>query len=128
MTRERRNNLLRVLLGAGLYALDPLREQVASRLDDIKERARDRYDRAEDRVSTLADRLRGRESHLWNNAAWMLAGVGVGVGMGMLLAPASGEETRTRINDKVQRMSDQVRERMSPESRTSRPASSSYGT
>jgi gas vesicle protein len=35
------------------------------------------------------------------------------VGAGLLLAPASGEETRNSIGEKVQDISDKVKERMS---------------
>jgi len=41
------------------------------------------------------------------------AGVGVGIGAGLLLAPASGEEIRNSIGEKVQDISDKVKGRMS---------------
>jgi gas vesicle protein len=39
------------------------------------------------------------------------AGIGVGVGAGLLLAPSSGTELRTSINDKVQEIGNKVRNR-----------------
>jgi hypothetical protein len=124
MRRDNRSNLLRLLLGAGLYVLDPLRDRLADRLDDIGERAQDAYEGAADRLGSMRDRIRGRESSPWTNVAWLLVGTGVGVGLGMLFAPASGEETRSNISDKVQKAGDKVRERFSP---PPKPASGTYG-
>jgi gas vesicle protein len=41
----------------------------------------------------------------------LLIGVGVGVGVGLLIAPASGEETRTDIANKISGFSEKVRDR-----------------
>jgi len=106
MRGNTRNNLLKVLLGAGLYMLDPMRERFSDRLDDLSERAHDTYESA-------LDRLRGRRTSSWNSAMWALLGVGVGVGVGMLLAPASGEETRSTLSDKAQEVGGRVRGRFS---------------
>lgn len=124
MRRDTRSNLLRLLLGAGLYVLDPLRDRLSERLDDIGERAQDAYEGAADRISSMTDRIRGRQSDHWANVAWLLVGAGVGVGLGMLFAPASGEETRSNLSEKVQKAGDKVRERFSPQPR---PASGTYG-
>ncbi len=124
MRRDTRSNLLRLLLGAGLYLLDPLRDRLSERLDDISERAQDVYEGAADRVSSITHRMRGRQSDPWANITWLLIGAGVGVGLGVLLAPASGEETRSNISEKVQKAGDKVRERFSPQPR---PASGTYG-
>jgi gas vesicle protein len=43
------------------------------------------------------------------------AGVSLGLGAGILFAPASGQETRNSIADKVQGMGTNVRERFSSE-------------
>ena len=50
----------------------------------------------------------------------LLIGVGVGVGVGLLIAPASGEETRTGISDKVSDFGEKVREQVAkrPQSAT----------
>ena len=41
------------------------------------------------------------------------AGVGVGIGAAILFAPASGQEIRSSISDKVQDIGDRVRDRFS---------------
>ena len=124
MRRDTRNNLFKTLLGAGLFLLDPLKDRLADRIDDLGDRAQDTYETARDRVSSISDRLRGRQSDTMSNVGWMLLGVGVGVGVGMLLAPASGEETRSNIAGKVHDVSDRVRTRFSNEPK---PASGTYG-
>lgn len=126
MKRDTRNNMLKALLGVGMYLLDPLRDRLADRLDDFSDRAKDTYETAADRVSDLSDRIRGNQSSGWDNAIWMLVGVGVGVGVGMLLAPASGEETRRDLADKVQEVGDKVRTRFQSTNEP-RPASGTYG-
>jgi hypothetical protein len=78
----------------------------------MKDRLRDTYDTASSRVSRATNALRGEEdSQILGKVGALLIGVGVGVGIGMLIAPASGEETRAGINDKVSDFSDEVRER-----------------
>lgn len=125
MRRDTRSNLLKTLLGAGLFLLDPLRDRLADRIEDFGDRAQDTYESARDRVSSMTDRIRGRESDTLGNIGWMLLGVGVGVGVGMLLAPASGEETRSNIAGKVHEVGDRVRTRFS--STEPKPASGTYG-
>lgn len=124
MKRNTRNNLLQMLLGAGLYMLDPVRERFSGRIDNLSERAQDTYENALDRISEVSDRIRGRRNHGWHNAMWALIGVGVGVGVGMLLAPASGEETRTNLSERVHDVSDKVRSRFSSEPK---PPTGTYG-
>ncbi|HET7206239.1 MAG TPA: hypothetical protein VFI95_06630 [Terriglobales bacterium] len=113
MKRETRDNLLKALLGTGLYMLDPLRERLADRINDVTSKAQDTYDDAVDRVSDISDRLRGRSGP--SRLTWMLLGVGIGVGVGMLLAPVSGEEARSTLSDKVQDIGGRVRERFGSE-------------
>ena len=104
--------LLGVLLGAGLNVLNSLRERLPDNLADIKARARDTYDTASDRVSRASDVLRGEEdSHILGNVGALLIGVGVGVGIGLLIAPASGNDTRAKLTEKVSEFGDKVRER-----------------
>ena len=69
--------------------------------------------------------IRKHEDHTMRNAMSFAAGIGLGIGVGILLAPASGEETRSSISDKVQDMSDRVRERFSPPEK--RPATGTEG-
>ena len=105
------NNLLKSLLKTALYVMDQFSEQV---------------DRASDRVSDLTDRgktmIHREEKHTLRNAATFAAGVGVGIGVGILFAPVSGKEIRSSISEKVQDISDQVRERVVPTEVRPRPS------
>jgi hypothetical protein len=96
------NSLLKSLLKTAVYIMDQTAEKV---------------DRASDRASEFADDARTaifpEEDHTLRNILVFAAGVGVGVGAGMLLAPASGEETRNSIGEKVQDIRDRVKSRMS---------------
>lgn len=126
--RLRKENLLwNVLLGTGVYLIDSLRERLNDSIDDIGDRARDTYSEASRRVSRASDVIRGEDHRGLSTAAALLIGVGVGVGVGMLLAPASGEETRKDISNKVQEFGDRVRDRFSGEERRG-PESASFGT
>ena len=104
-----KNNLLKALLGAGLYLLDPVRDRLAGRLDDVTDRAHDGFDEASARVGRAARAIRGEDSNTMASITALLIGVGIGVGVGMLIAPASGEETRSNLAGKVQDVSDRVR-------------------
>jgi hypothetical protein len=96
------NSILRSLLKTAVYIMDQTAEQV---------------DRASDRASEIADEARSaifpEEDHTLRNVLVFAAGVGVGVGAGLLLAPASGEDIRNSISEKVQDIRDQVRGRVS---------------
>ena len=107
-----REPLYRVLVDTGLNLLDSLRDRLPDDVDDIKDRVRDTYSTASDRVSRATDALRGEEdSQLLARAIAFAIGVGIGVGIGLLIAPASGEETRADIADRVSDFGDKVRER-----------------
>jgi gas vesicle protein len=112
MRLRKESILMDVMLGAGLYLLDSLRDRLSDNVSDVRDRARDKYsdlrDRAQDTYETVSDRvgrasevLRGEDHSVLGNAAALLLGVGVGVGVGILLAPASGEQTRSNIAEKV---------------------------
>ncbi len=105
------NKLLKSLLKTAVYLVNQVSEQV---------------DRASERVSDLTDRARTitdrEENHTLRTVATFAAGVGVGIGVGILFAPASGKEIRTSISEKVQDISDQVRERVSPAEVRRRPS------
>jgi hypothetical protein len=92
------NSVLKSLLKTAVYVMDQTAEQV---------------DRASDRASQIADDARTaifpEEDHTLRNVLMFAAGVGVGVGAGLLLAPASGEEIRNSIGEKVQDISDKVK-------------------
>jgi hypothetical protein len=112
MRFRRREPLFSVLLDTGLDMLDSLRERLPDNVDDIKGRVRDRYGTASRRVSRATNVLRGEEdSQILGKALAMAIGVGIGVGIGLLIAPASGEETRADLTDKVSDFGDRVRER-----------------
>jgi hypothetical protein len=119
MRFRRREPLYSVLIDTGLNLLDSLRDRLPDNVDDIKDRARDTYSVASRRVSRATDALRGEEnSQILGKAAALAIGVGIGVGIGLLIAPASGEETRSDIADKVSDIGDKVRERVNPASTT----------
>jgi len=125
--RFRKENIFwNVLLGTGVYLIDSLRGRLADGFDDISDRARDTYGEASRRVSRASDVIRGEDHRGVNTAVALLLGVGVGVGVGMLLAPASGEETRNNLSNKVQEFGDRVRDKFSEERRG--PESKNYGT
>lgn len=124
--RLRKENILwNVLLGTGVYLIDSLRDRLAEQVEDISDRARDTYSEASRRVSRASNVIRGEDHHHMNTAAALLLGIGVGVGVGMLLAPASGEETRSNISNKVQEFGDRMRDKFTEERRGSE---SNYGT
>jgi hypothetical protein len=110
--RNERTLLRNVLSGAGLYLLDSVRDHLTDNARELSERARNRYDdlrtRAADAYATASKRLDGaKEAMLGEDRRFLgpagaaLIGVGLGVGIGMLLAPASGEETRRTISQRV---------------------------
>jgi YtxH-like protein len=112
MRFKKREPLLGVLLSAGLHLIDSLRDRLPDDVDDIKDRVRNTYDTASYRVGRATDALRGEEdSHKFGKVGALVTGVAIGVGIGLLIAPASGEETRSDIADKVTDFGDKVRER-----------------
>jgi hypothetical protein len=81
-------------------------------MDDIKGRVRETYETASDRLGLATDALAGKEdSQMLGKAGALLVGVGIGVGVGLLIAPASGEETRADIANKVSAFGEKVRDR-----------------
>ena len=115
-----------LLIGTGVYLLESLRERAGAKFENISDVARDTYDEATRRASRANDALRGNDSHVLGTTAALLIGVGVGVGVGLLLAPASGEETRGTLTNKVQEFGDRVRDKFNEQKRE--PGSASYGT
>ena len=126
MKFRKENILSNVLVGTGVYLLDSLRDRLSGGIDDLRDRAQDTYDEASRRASRASDALRGEDHHGISSALTFLLGIGVGVGVGMLLAPASGEETRGTLSNKVQEFGDRVRDRFNEQKRE--PGSVSYGT
>jgi hypothetical protein len=115
MKMKNQNALLKALLGAGLYLLDPIRERMSDHIGDWSDRASDGYDEASNRVSRASKAIRGEDGNALGTVGALLIGVGIGVGVGLLFAPASGEETRSNLADKVQDLGDRVRTRVSSE-------------
>jgi hypothetical protein len=116
--RLRKENILwNVLLGTSVYLLDTLRSRLSEGIEDISDRARDTYSEASRRAGRAAEVVRGEDHSGINTAAALLIGVGVGVGVGMLLAPASGEETRSSISNKVQEFGDRMRDKFNDQKR-----------
>jgi gas vesicle protein len=106
------NDLIRSILKTAVYFLD----QTSRYTSDVRDRVSDGVDRAADRVSDLRERaedLYSGEDHTVRNVLTFAAGVGVGIGAALLFAPASGEEFRGQIGDKVHDIGDRVRERFS---------------
>jgi hypothetical protein len=113
--KSRKEKVLNLMLGTGIYLLDFLRTRMAEPVDELRSKAQDTYETAKDRISRATDVVRGEDSHLLHTATAALLGLGIGVGVGLLLAPASGEETRSKIADKVRDIRDRV---SSPEGAT----------
>jgi hypothetical protein len=116
------NKLLKSLLGVGLFLLEQsdsagksVRDRAAGPLGDLRDAAQEKYEAAAERVARASKAIRGEDSDLLRNALVFTAGVGVGVGVGLILAPASGDETRTAIAGKVHDMGDKVRRQFSSE-------------
>jgi hypothetical protein len=125
--RMRRERILwNLLLGTGVYLLDSLRDRLSEGVEEFGERAREGYGEARRRVGRASGVIRGEDHSGMGTAAALLIGVGVGVVLGMLLAPASGEETRGTISNKVQEFGDRMRDKFSEQRRESEGAS--YGT
>ena len=127
MKLRREKVLWNVLLGTSVYLLDSLRSRLSEGIDDISDRARETYGEASRRASRAVEVVRGEDHRGMNKAAALMVGVGVGVGLGMLLAPASGEETRSSISNKVHKIGDRVRDKFSIEPKRE-SATGTYGS
>jgi hypothetical protein len=125
MKMRKEGILWNVLLGTGVYLLDSLRDRMTGVADDLSSAAQDTYTEAARRVGRASDAIRGEDNDhsALTAAAALLIGVGVGVGVGMLLAPASGEETRGNLSNKVQDFSGRVRDKFSAQM----PATGTHG-
>jgi ElaB/YqjD/DUF883 family membrane-anchored ribosome-binding protein len=119
------NTLLKTLLGVGLYLLERsdsatkrARGRAADRMDDVRDAAQEKYETATDRVRRASRAIRGEDNDLLRNTLFFAAGIGVGVGVGLILAPASGDETRSVIAGKVHDMGGRVRSQFSSKDAT----------
>ena len=107
--------LWNVLLGTSVYLLDSLRGRLNEGIDELSDRARDTYSEASRRAGQAVEVVRGEDHGRIHAATALLIGVGVGVGVGFLLAPASGEETRSSISNKVHKIGERARDKFSRE-------------
>ena len=111
--------LFGVLLSTGLYLLDNLRERPPDNVENIKGRARETYDTASERLGRATDALRGKEdSQILGKVGALLIGAAIGAGVGLLIAPASGEETRADIANKISDFGKKVPDRVKPQTAT----------
>jgi gas vesicle protein len=112
------NKLLKSVLKTVIYVLDQA-EDVGN---DVRKRVSRTVDRTNDRVSDLRDQakdLYSDENQTFRNILTFAAGLGVGVAAAMLFSPASGEEIRSQIGEKVHDIGGRVRDRFSSESHRS---------
>jgi ElaB/YqjD/DUF883 family membrane-anchored ribosome-binding protein len=116
------NKMLKILLGVGLYLLEQsdtatknVRDRAAGPLGDLRDAAQEKYEIAAERMARASKAIRGDDSDVLRNTLLCTAGIGVGVGVGLLLAPASGEETRSVLGERVHEMGDKVRRQFSSE-------------
>jgi hypothetical protein len=56
--------------------------------------------------------LERRRTHVWEHVAFFGIGAVAGAGVALLLAPASGKETRERINGEVDRLTNMANEKI----------------
>ncbi len=106
------NKLIKSILKTAVYFL----EQTDRFTGEVRDRVGDSLDSAADRVSDLRDRAEDiypGHSNTMRNVLSFAAGVGVGIGAAILFAPASGEEIRNQIGEKVQDIGGRVRSRFS---------------
>ena len=114
------SKFLKLLLGTGLYLLEQsdqstrkIRDRAAENLNDLRDLAQDKYETATGRVSKASRAIRGDDGQFVSNALSMAAGVGIGLAVGIIFAPASGEQTRSAIVDKVHTFGDRVKQQFS---------------
>lgn len=101
-------SLIKSILRTVVYFLD----QTDRLTGEVRERASDAADRVSDIRDRAVDIYNGPNQTL-RNVLMFAAGVGVGAGAAVLLAPASGEEIRGQIGQKVQDFGDRVKTRFS---------------
>jgi hypothetical protein len=118
----RREKQLDLLVGAGLYLLDPVRDRLADQTDTVSDKAKDVYEEASCRVRKASRAMTGEDRSGLSSVAALLAGLGVGVALGILFAPASGDQTRRNIADTAREFGGRTRSWVSDELREAGPA------
>ncbi len=106
------NNLIRSFLKTAVYFLD----QTQGLAGDVRDRVSDAADRVSDIRDRAVDFYEGPSP--MRSVLAFAAGIGVGVGAALLFAPASGEEIRGQIGQKVQDIGGRVKNRFSSQSST----------
>lgn len=117
-----RGTLFNILLDTGLSVLDVFRDRVADQVEAASDRAKDVYEEASGRVRKASRAITGEDHSGLASAAALLAGFGLGVALGILFAPASGEEIRRNIADKVEEFGGRIRREVPSASRETGPA------
>ena len=102
------NSLIKSILRTVVYFLD----QTDRLTHEVRGRAYDAADRVSDIRDRAVDIYKGPNQTM-RNVLMFAAGVGVGAGAAVLLAPASGEEIRGQIGQKVQDFGGRVKDRFS---------------
>ena len=106
------NKLLKSILKTAVYIID--------QADGVTSDVRDRVESVSDRLADVADRGKDviyGENHTLRNVGVFATGLGVGIAAGMLFAPASGDEIRSSMREKVEDIGGRVRDRFTPSSR-----------
>src|SRR6476620_9045068 len=74
MKKVSNKTLLNVLLGTGLYLLDPLRDRARDLYETGSDRAKDAYEVGSKRVRHASEALQGEDSHAWSTVGALLLG------------------------------------------------------
>ena len=109
---------LKVALGTSLFILDQsdrtrkgVRERIGNQVDGLRDVEQDTIQAAADQAARVSKAVRKNDDH---HAIWAVlrfaAGIGIGMGVGFLVAPANGEETRTKLAEKAQELGANVRQ------------------
>jgi gas vesicle protein len=119
------NKALKLILGTAVYLLEQsdkatkgARGRAADHFDDLRDAAQEKYETAADRLNRASAVIKGEDSNVMGNVLSLAAGIGIGVGLGILLAPASGEETRSNLVDRVHNIGDRLRDEYEAETAT----------
>ncbi len=121
MRGRRKDALFDVLLGTGLDLLDLVRDRAADHAESVSDATKDVYDTARGRVRNASRAITGEDRSGLSSAAALVLGVGVGVALGILFAPASGEQIRRKIADRVEEFGGRIRSGVSGEPHESGP-------
>jgi hypothetical protein len=103
----------RIELGGATPIGDKLRLKIGGFVNKFLKSLRDIGLDFLDQSERATRSIRRREDHTVRNAISFAAGIALGTGVGILLAPASGKATRTSIAERVQDVSERVRDRFS---------------